>query len=584
MSKLRQSPAPTPPRSRDAAVRVARLRPADVLVLLGLVAVFYLVARVGASTDQPYDAGRPPVVSTDPGQLPYYAARSMLRMFAGLVPAVLFTFVFGTWAARSRRAAKVIVPAVDILQSVPVLTFLSITVTGFIAMFPGSTLGLEMASVFAVFTALVWNMTMAFYQSLTTQSKELDEAARLMRLTRWQRFWKVDLPSGMIAQVWNGMISFGAAWFALSASETISVNGQDNGLPGVGSYVAQALDNGEGGRVALAILVMIAMVVSVNFFFWRPITAWAERFRTEDCEIAEQPRSWFLNVLRRSTLPALLGRLLRPVGEQLDRAMRVLGTSPGRLHHDPVRRRLADIVFYVLYTVTVALVLGKACAYILDSVPLSEVGHAAWLALITYGRVMILVVLSTLVWVPVGAWIGMNPRVNRIAQPIVQVLASFPSNFLFPLAVVVLSASGMSLNWGAIALMALGAQWYVLFNVIAGASSIPGDLREASDDLGLRGWLRWKKLILPAVLPSYTTGALTASGGAWNASIPGELVSYGTTTLTAVGIGAYITQATDSGDFARNFLGAVLMSVYVVLINRLLWRRLYLFAQKRCAL
>ncbi|QEU96056.1 ABC transporter permease [Streptomyces kanamyceticus] len=577
MSKLRQFPS-------RGAVRVARMRPVDLLVLLGVVAVFYCAARIGASADQPYDAAAPPVVSTDPGQLPYYAGRSLLRMFAGLVPAVLFTIVFGTWAARSRRAAKVIVPAIDILQSVPVLTFLSITVTGFIAMFPHSTIGLELASVFAVFTALVWNMAMAFYQSLTTQSRELDEAARLMRLTRWQRFWKVDVPSGMIAQVWNGMISFGAAWFALSASETISVNGKDNGLPGVGSYVAQALDNGQGGRVALAVVVMITMVVSVNFFFWRPITAWAERFRTEDCEIAEQPRSWFLNLLRRSTLPALLGRVLRPAGERLDRAMRVLGTSPGRLRHDPVRRRRADLVFHVLYAMAVGLIVWRAFAYILDNVPVGEIGHAAWLALITYGRVMALVVFATLVWVPIGAWIGMNPKVNRIAQPVVQVLASFPSNFLFPLAVVVLGASGISLNWGAIALMALGAQWYVLFNVIAGASSIPGDLREAADDLGLRGWLRWKRLILPAVFPSYTTGALTASGGAWNASIPGESVSYGTTTLTAVGIGAYITQATDSGDFARNFLGAVVMSVYVVVINRLVWRRLYRYAQNRCAL
>ncbi|MFE7662504.1 MULTISPECIES: ABC transporter permease [Streptomyces] len=577
MSKLRQFPS-------RSALRVARMRPVDVLVLFGIVAVFYLVVRVGATADQPFDAGKPPVVSTDPGDLPYYAARSLLRMFAGLVPAVLFTFVFGTWAARSRRAAKVIVPAIDILQSVPVLTFLSITVTGFIALFPHSTLGLEFASIFAVFTALVWNMAMAFYQSLTTQSKELDEAARLMRLTRWQRFWKVDVPSGMIAQVWNGMISFGAAWFALSASETISVNGNDNALPGVGSYVTQALGNGEGWRVALAIVVMITMVVSVNFFFWRPVTAWAERFRTEDCEIAEQPRSWFLELLRRSTVPTRLGSVLRPAGERLDRAMRVLGTSPGHLRHDPVRRKRADLVFTVLYAVAVVAIVAKACSYVLDNVPVGEVGEAAWLALITYGRVIVLVVFSTVVWVPVGVWIGMNPKVNRIAQPIVQVLASFPSNFLFPLAVIVLGASGISLNWGSIALMALGAQWYVLFNVIAGASAIPGDLREAAADLGVRGLLRWKTLIIPAILPSYTTGALTASGGAWNASIPGELVTYGTTTLTAVGIGAYITQATDANDFARNFLGAVLMSVYVVIINRLFWRRLYRFAQRRCAL
>ncbi|MFC5724678.1 ABC transporter permease [Streptomyces gamaensis] len=577
MSKLRAFPS-------RGAIRVARTRPIDVLVLCGIVALFYGLVRVGATTDQPVRSGNPIAVSTDPGELPYYAARSVLRMFAGLVPSIVFTFVFGTWAARSRRAAKVIVPAIDILQSVPVLTFLSITVTGFIALFPHSTLGLECASVFAVFTALVWNMALAFYQSLITQPKELDEAARLMRLTRWQRFWTVDVPSGMIAQVWNGMISFGAAWFALCASETISVNGKDNALPGVGSYVAQALDNGEGERVALAVVVMVVMVVAVNFLFWRPITAWAERFRTEDCEIAEQPRSWFLQLLRRSTLPGRLGRVLRPVGERLDRVMRVLGTSPGRLHHNPVRRTYADILFYAVYTVVVVWGLYRAFSYVLANVPVPEIGHAALIALLTYGRVLLLVAFSTVVWVPIGVWIGMNPKVNRLAQPVVQILASFPTNFVFPLAVVVLGASGVSLNWGCVALMALGAQWYVLFNVIAGASAIPGDLREAAADLGLRGWLRWKSLILPAVFPSYVTGALTASGGAWNASIQAEIINYGSTTLTAIGIGAYIQQATSDGDFSRNFLGAVIMSVYVVVLNRLLWRPLYRFAEKRCAL
>ncbi|WP_030371880.1 ABC transporter permease [Streptomyces rimosus] len=568
------------------ALRAARLRPVDLLVLCGVLALLFLVVRVGATADRPFDPGNPPAVSTDPRHLPYYAARSVLRMFAGLVPAVLFTFVFGTWAARSRRAAKVIVPAIDILQSVPVLTFLSITVTGFVALFPHSTLGLECASVFAVFTALVWNMALAFYQSLTTQPRELDEAARLMGLTRWQRFWKLDVPSGMIAQVWNGMISFGAAWFALSASETITVNNRDNALPGMGSYVAQALADGEGARVALAIVVMVAMVVSVNFLFWRPVTAWAERFRTEDCEIAEQPRSRVLELLRRSTLPGRLGHALRPAGEQLDRAMRVLGTGGGRLGAagDEARRKRGDLVFSVLYALAVAAIGWQAVSYVLARVPLPEIGHDALLALITYGRVLLLVAFSTVVWVPVGVWIGMHPRVNRIAQPVVQVLASFPSNFVFPLVVIVLGASGISLNWGCVVLMALGAQWYVLFNVIAGASAIPGDLREAAADLGLRGRLRWTKLILPAVFPSYVTGALTASGGAWNASIQAEIVTYGSTTLTAVGIGAYIQQATADGDFARNFLGAVLMSVYVVVINRLFWRRLYRFAIKRCAL
>lgn len=577
MSKFTEFPS-------RGAIRSTRFSPVDVLVLLGFVALLYGFVSIGLSTDSQYSPSKPLAISTDPSNLPYYAGRTLLRLFVGMVPSIIFTCVFGTWAARSRRASKVIVPAIDILQSVPVVALLTITVTGFVAMFPKSTLGLELASIFAVFTALAWNLALAFYQSLITQPRELDEAARMMRLTRWQRFWKVDVPSGMISQVWNGMISFGAAWFALVASETISVAGTENALPGVGSYIGAAVTNAENAHIAYGIVTMIILVLGVNFFFWRPITAWAERFRTEECEIAVQPRSWILDLLRRSTLPARLGQALRPAGEAFDRAMRVMGTSPGRLRQDPVRTKRIDVVFYIAYTAVTLWIVWRAYVYITDNISWGEITNTALVALVTYGRVLLLVAFSTIVWVPIGVWVGMNPKVSRIAQPIVQILSSIPTNFLFPLAVLVLGVSGVSLGWGSIALMALGAQWYVLFNVIAGASAIPGDLREAANDLGVRGWLRWKAMILPAVFPSYVTGAMTASGGAWNASIQAEIVTYGTTTLTTVGVGAYLQLAGEHGNYPANILGVVVMSVYVVILNKVLWRPLYRFAEKRCAL
>ncbi|MFF4283418.1 ABC transporter permease subunit [Streptomyces kronopolitis] len=340
-----------------------------------------------------------------------------------------------------------------------------------------------------------------------------------MRVTRWQQFWKVDVPSSMIAQVWNGMISFGAAWFALAASETISVVGRDHTLTGVSPYVAQALDNGEGSRVGLAIFVMVTMVISVNSLFWRPITVWAERFRTAECEFAEQHRSWFLQLLRRSTLPSHLGRIMRPVGERMNRVMRVIGTSSGNLHIAKACRKHGDVIFYLLYTLAVAGILWNVITYVLNTVGPNEVAHAALIALITCGRVLLLIVFATLVWVPMGAWIGLSPRVTHLEEPVVEVLASFPTNFLLPLAAIVLGASGVSLNWGCIALMALGAQWYVLFNAIAGASAIPADLREAAANMQVKGWRRWKNLILPAIFPHYATGAIISFGGAWNASI-----------------------------------------------------------------
>ena len=404
-----------------------------------------------------------------------------------------------------------------------------------------------------------------------------------MRLTRWQRFWKLDVPSGMVPLIWNGMLSFGGAWFFLAASETISVLNHQYALPGIGSYVATASSEKQLGKIAIAICVMVVMVVGVNFLFWRPLVAWAEKFRIEDSVAADVPRSVVFDVVRRSSVPSLMARPWRPVGRWLDRATRVFGVTTASVTPEAETKRRGDAVFDFVIVALVAVGVWRALVYVDDTVGLGEFVHAFWLGALTFGRVVIVLIFSTLVWVPIGVWIGMNPRVSRIAQPVVQVFASFPANFVFPIVVAVLIATGISLNWGSILLMALGAQYYVLFNVIAGASTIPNDLREAATLFRLSRWQKWRRLVIPAIFPSYVTGGITASGGAWNASIVAEVVTYGTT-LTAAGIGAYIAEATATGNFPDILVGLVVMSVYVVVVNRLFWRRLYKLAQGRYSL
>ncbi|BBY67613.1 ABC transporter permease [Mycolicibacterium helvum] len=571
--------------SRGALARPATSRAADIAVFAGAAALLWLIVRVGSTADVPWTVEHAPTsVSTDPADLPYYAARSLLRMFIALALSVVFTFVYATAAARSRRAEKVLIPVLDILQSVPILGFLSITVTGFIALFPGSELGLECASIFAIFTSQAWNMTFAFYYSLKSQARDFDEASRLLRLSRWQRFWRVDLPGGMIPLVWNGMMSFGGGWFFLTASEALSVNGHQFALPGIGAYVAAASDEGDLKKVMLAVALMVVLVISVNVLFWRPLTAWAERFRVEESEAAEAPRSITLDVLRRSRIPELAGRPLGRLIQPLDRVMSLFGIADRPLRSAPIRRRVGDAVFALAVGAVVAYGAYRVVTYIGDGVGFGEVGHALLLGLATFARVIVVVVVSTLLWVPVGVWIGMNPRVSRLAQPVVQVLASFPANFLFPLVTAGLIATGIGLNIGGILLMALGSQWYILFNVIAGASAIPNDLREASANLMLPTALKWRKLVLPAIFPSYITGGITAAGGAWNASIVAEVVSYHGSTLTATGLGSYITEATAAGDWGRILIGVIVMSFFVVLTNRVFWRRLYALSERRYSL
>jgi NitT/TauT family transport system permease protein len=562
-----------------------RFNPADVLVGFGLIALLYGMLRVGKSIDtSELSAHVSSHVSTDPANLPYYAFRSLARMFIALGASVVFTFVYGTAAARSRRAGLILIPILDILQSVPILGFLTITISFFVGLFPGSVVGLELVSIFAIFTSQAWNMTFSFFHSLVNQPKELDEAARMFRMTKWQRFWKLDVPGSMIGLVWNGMMSFGGGWFFLVASEAIAVGHHDYALPGIGSYVAAALAKGSVGDICIAIGVMVVMVVGVNILFWRPLVAWSEKFRIETSSAVDQPRSAMLDLLRRSHVSRAIRRPARPVVRGLDRVTRPFGLAEYPLQADARKRRAGDAVFFLIVAAVIAFGVWHAGVYFDHTVGFGAFPYCFGLGALTMARVVVLVVVSTLIWVPIGVKIGMSPKLARYAQPVVQVFASFPAQLLFPFATVIFVAIGLPLNFGGILLMALGAQWYILFNTIAGASAIPTDMREMVTQFRLGRRQRWREMILPAIFPAYVTGGITAAGGAWNASIVAEIVTFGHHHLVALGLGSYIAKASVAGSFAKVLVGVVVMSFYVVVVNRLLWRRLYTLAETRYAM
>jgi NitT/TauT family transport system permease protein len=551
---------------------------ADVVVLLSLVGVLATVAWLGHALWTPFTSDAPLALELDPWRLPAYAARSLLRMFAALAASLVFTLVVASWAARSTRAARVILPVLDVLQSVPVLGFLSATVTFFIALVPGHILGLELASIFAIFTSQVWNLTFAFYQVLVTLPREQAEALRVYRVPGWQRFTHFELPAGIIPLVWNGMMSFGGGWFFLAASEAITVLNRELLLPGVGSFMALAVKAADVQTLGWSVLAMVILILVVDVLFWRPLVAWAEKFKVEESQAVDVPSSRVLDVLRRSHLVVWVEARLAHLDEQLDRRWRRwLGDSGGETSE---RRHWSRALMALLWIVSGLLAL-RGIVFVMTDITGDEVARVLGLGALTLLRVVAVVALAAIVWTPIGTWIGMNPRVARFAQPIVQLLASFPANFLFPLVGLAFVRFGLSFEWGSAILMALGAQWYILFNTIAGAMSIPNDLREMTRNLGVRGVARWRALILPAIFPAWVTGGLTAAGGAWNASIVAEVVTWGDTTLEATGLGAYVTGATAAGDWPRIVLGVAVMSAYVVTLNRLVWARLERLAVAR---
>ncbi len=519
--------------------------------------------------------------------LPYYALRTTLRMFAALLASLTFTFIYATLCAKSKRAEMVLIPILDILQSVPILGFLSFTVTFFLNLFPGQVLGAECAAVFAIFTSQAWNMAFSFYQSLRTVPKDLDEVSRGFHLTGWQKFWSLEAPFAVPGLVWNTMMSMSGGWFFVVASEAITVGDTTIKLPGVGSYLAVAIDQQRIDAVFAAVVVMLVVILAYDQILFRPIVAWAGKFRVELSAGEVEQSSWVLTIFKRSRwLQAVLsplGWLLRTISF-LPLSLKLPGLAVMNRRPSRTVGIVMDVLWYVLIAAVVAYSIYEIVEFVGTTLGPQDALNAFYLTLITLVRVLVLIFLASLIWVPIGVWIGLRPRVAEFMQPLAQFLAAFPVNVLFPFVVVGIIYFNLNPDIWLSFLIVFGTQWYILFNVIAGASAFPNDLKEAASSFHIKGWLWWKNVMLPGIFPYYFTGALTASGGSWNAAIVAEYVKWGQDKVTAHGIGSYIAIATENGDFPRIVLGVAMMSIFVTLLNRFVWRRLFTMAERRLRL
>lgn len=547
----------------------------DLIMFSAGLALFYGVVEVGRNWLGPFT----PHVEISPrlSALPAYAGYSLLRIAIAYVFSLIFAIGYGYIAAYRPGAERFMIPLLDVLQSIPVLSFLPGVMLAMAALFPGRQLGVEMGAVLLIFTGQVWNMAFSFYASLKSIPREMREAASIYRFNWWQRFVQIELPFATIGLVWNSMMSVAGAWFFLMACEQFS----DFKLPGLGSYLQTAADNGDTRSIVMGILTMVAVIVLIDQFVWRPVIAWAEKFKMEQVESANAPTSWVLDFLQRSRGVAMFRkRAIRPLREQMihyfarQNEARVQATdeSKGALWIWRIVGAAALIAIgYAMVRVVMILVGLQA----------SEFRELGWGLLATFLRVNFTLLLGALWTIPVGVAIGFNPRLARIAQPLAQIAASVPATALFPVVLLVLIRLGGGLGVGSIVLLLLGTQWYILFNVIAGAMAIPTDLKEAASVFGIGGWYRWRKLILPGIFPFLVTGMVTASGGAWNASIVAEYFHFKGQTYSTVGVGAMISAATDAKNFNMLLASTIALAAVVVTTNRLVWRRLYRLAETR---
>jgi NitT/TauT family transport system permease protein len=552
------------------------------LVALALILGLFLTVTHGArETFAPLTTLAKTPLNLDPSHLPEYALRTSLRMVGGLVASLVFAFGYATLAAKSRHAEIVLIPLLDILQSIPVFGYLTFTLAWFMALAPHSVLGAEFAAVFIAFTAQAWNMAFSFYQSLKTIPRDLDEAAVSFGLTAWQKFWRLEAPFGAPALIWNMMMSMAGAWFMVTVDEAFTVGATNITLPGVGSYIAAANGAGDAMAVVWAVIAMAVTILIFDQLFFRPLVAWAEKFHVELTASADPPRSWLLDVMRRTRLMARVGR---PIGAVARWAASFRIARPLTLRAPTLSargERTFDVVWLGL-VVGLALVAAlEIFRFISRELSWRDALHVVVLGFYTLSRVVVLIALAAMVWTPIGVWIGLRPKVAERVQPVAQFLAAFPVNLLYGVVVSGIIMFHLNPNIFLSGLMILGTQWYILFNVVAGASAYPTDLKQAAQSFGVTGWQWWRNVMAPGILPYFVTGALTASGGAWNASVLSEVVSWKGQTVRAAGLGQYIADYTAAGDYPRVMLGIAVMSMFVVGLNRTVWRPLYQLAERR---
>ena len=520
-----------------------------------------------------------PEIHLNPGALPKYALYSMARILVAYGISLVFAVVYGRIAARHAGAERFMIPLLDTLQSIPVLSFLPGVMVSMVALFPTRQVGVELGSILLIFTGQVWNMAFSVYSSLKSLPSEMVEAAEVYRLSWWQKFVQLELPYSAIGLVWNSMMSVAGGWFFLMACEAFVLGNRDLRLPGLGSYLQTAANAGNTGAIIGGVIAMVTVIVLMDQLIWRPIIAWGEKFKLEQVEAAETPRSPVLNLLRRSRLLARARRAtVAPAREALGlyfagrNAVPQRGASGARKWI--ARAAGAAALLGILYGIA-------RMGIMLTALSMSDLRAILWGAGATFLRVELVMVLAALWTVPVGIYVGLRPKLSAIAQPIAQVAASVPATALFPIVLIVLIRVGGGLGIGSIVLLLLGTQWYLLFNVIAGASAIPTDLKEVCEVFRLGRFERWRKLWLPGIFPYLVTGFVTASGGAWNASIVAEYSKIQNHTYSTIGLGAVISRATDGGNFPMLLGATVVMAAMVVTINRLLWRRMYRLAATR---
>ena len=550
----------------------------DIVVLLLLIVVLYLGVRLALGTESIIQG---PDISLEAAALPFYALLSIGRMLAAYGLSLTFSIVYGYAAARSRSAERWLMPVLDVLQSVPILSFLPVVLLSLTAILPQRT-AVELAAIILIFTSQAWNLTFSFYQSMRTIPTEYREATAVYRFSPWLRFKEVELPFASMGLIWNSVMSWAGGWFFLMAAEIFTLGERDFRLPGLGAYLQTAASAGNTQALILGIGVLVLIIVLLDQLVWQPLLAWAERFKVSQVSDDNAASSWFLNSLQRSGIArSLHARLFQPTSRWLDKMFNRPPKHINFLESDDTPRR-SLLSWLVLVVMALGTLYGLAhTAGLLLTLPLSAWGDIAVGALATLLRVLVAVSLALAWTIPVGVLIGTNPRAARILQPIVQIAASIPATALFPVLLLGLLSVPAGANIAAILLMLLGTQWYLLFNVIAGASAIPQDLQFTSDLLRLKHWKRWRTLILPALFPYIITGLITASGGAWNASIVAEFTEFGGQISQVQGLGSAITAATAEGNYTLLLAATLTMILLVVTINRFVWRRLYRIAEYR---
>ncbi len=549
----------------------------DVLLPLAIISIIFVIVKTASKFTGAYD--KEYVVDLSLNLLPFYTVQTLVRMLAAYLLSLSFTLVYAYIAYRSKVWEKILLPLLDILQSIPVLSFLPAVVLALVGLFPGQRLGIELASILLIFTGMTWNMTFSFYQSLVSIPQELIEASKVYRLSSWQRFWTLELPSGVVGLVWNSVMSVAGGWFFLMQCEAFSLADHNFTLPGLGAFLKAAADKGDSGSIVSGILVLIAVITIIDYFIWRPLIAWAEKFKYETIEATQAPESRVLDFLRRSPTMRIVGdRFFNPLAESVNRSFSSKYERSHRKENRPSKWLnwfnwiLIGAVGFIVLDGT--LEAGKQ----LSSLSLDIWQQVLIGALFTATRVLCVLVIALLITVPIGVTIGRSPKLAQFLQPVVQIAASVPATALFPILLLGLLQVGGGMNIGSVILMTLGSMWYILFNVIAGAQAIPSELFEAARVYKLSTLQRWRTLILPGIFPYLVTGIITAVGGAWNASIAGEYIKLQGEIHTATGLGSLISKASDAGDFHLLLASTIVMSLLVVTTNRLVWRPLYRLA------